>query len=401
MSHHRRAGRGFALGFIAVLVVSAALPMTALAKKPAPSTSLGQHDEQLLAEALDARAAPPSRCSSRPRVAPHRGRCERWPPPGTVRYQDAALGYIRADVPTGNVKAVAADANVQAVDLDETLHVPDPRPDAQTAPTPFSPPDAATPRDNPYMPIGDTGAAAFIDAHPTWDGRGVTVRRSRQRDHAGPPRARDHDHRRAEDRRLGDRHRLAPTRTDAIRPGSTCSPRSAGRRSRSTASRTRHRPPARTASRSSTSVTRDSAGRSATTSTATATQPAAAGSSPSCGITPQTPSGSTPTRTSSFADQTGMTDYRVNRDVGFFGTDNPATADRRVDAVRGPDRRQEQGRQHRHRVGVPRLTRGGHRRRQRPVQRRRCPAPHRARRSFPFVSACSSPAARPTPCSRA
>ena len=32
-----------------------------------------------------------------------------------------------------------------------------------------------TPRNNPYMPIGDTGAAQFIAAHPTWDGRGVTV----------------------------------------------------------------------------------------------------------------------------------------------------------------------------------------------------------------------------------
>jgi hypothetical protein len=28
----------------------------------------------------------------------------------------------------------------------------------------------------------------------------------------------------------------------------------------------------------------------------------------------------------SFADEDGMTDYRVNRDIGFFGTDNPATA---------------------------------------------------------------------------
>ena len=28
----------------------------------------------------------------------------------------------------------------------------------------------------------------------------------------------------------------------------------------------------------------------------------------------------------SFADETGMTDYKVNFDVGYFGTDNPATA---------------------------------------------------------------------------
>ena len=29
---------------------------------------------------------------------------------------------------------------------------------------------------------------------------------------------------------------------------------------------------------------------------------------------------------STFADQTAMTDYKVNCDVGYFGTDNPATA---------------------------------------------------------------------------
>ena len=38
-----------------------------------------------------------------------------------------------------------------------------------------------------------------------------------------------------------------------------------------------------------------------------------------------------------------MTDYKVNFDVGYFGTDNPATAGRRARAVRRADRRQEQG----------------------------------------------------------
>ena len=52
----------------------------------------------------------------------------------------------------------------------------------------------------------------------------------------------------------------------------------------------------------------------------------------------------------SFADEPAMTDYKVNYDVGYFGTDNPATPVARGDAVRRPDRRQEQGRQHRHRL---------------------------------------------------
>ena len=64
---------------------------------------------------------------------------------------------------------------MQALEVDSLIPLPDPRPDAQTNPTPFPAPSAATPRANPYMPIADTGAAAFTAAHPTWDGRGVTV----------------------------------------------------------------------------------------------------------------------------------------------------------------------------------------------------------------------------------
>ena len=36
-------------------------------------------------------------------------------------------------------------------------------------------PSRSIPADNPYMPIRDTGAAQFVAAHPTFDGRGVTV----------------------------------------------------------------------------------------------------------------------------------------------------------------------------------------------------------------------------------
>ncbi len=59
-----------------------------------------------------------------------------------------------------------------------------------------------------------------------------------------------------------------------------------------------------------------------------------------------------PTRTRSFADEPAMTNYKVNRDVRYFGTDNPATpvAERmpfvvQIDATLTGD-------QHRHRVGA-------------------------------------------------
>jgi hypothetical protein len=94
---------------------------------------------------------------------------------GSVAYRDDALGYIRASVPIGKAEAVTALAGVQAVDVDEVIPLPDPRPDGAVPPTPQPAPGASTPRNNPYMPVGDTGGAAFTAAHPTWDGRGVTV----------------------------------------------------------------------------------------------------------------------------------------------------------------------------------------------------------------------------------
>jgi hypothetical protein len=98
---------------------------------------------------------------------------------GTVQYREDELDYIRAVVPAGKVEAAAALNGVQTLEIDAVIPLPDPRPgdgtDGQVVPTPYPAPSAATPRDNPYMPIRDTGAAAFLAAHPTWDGRGVTV----------------------------------------------------------------------------------------------------------------------------------------------------------------------------------------------------------------------------------
>jgi subtilisin family serine protease len=65
------------------------------------------------------------------------------------------------------------------VDLDETIKQPTPDPattsgtaDAQAL---LSGPGADTPAANPYMPTAETGAVAFKQEHPTWDGRGVTI----------------------------------------------------------------------------------------------------------------------------------------------------------------------------------------------------------------------------------
>jgi hypothetical protein len=66
-------------------------------------------------------------------------------------------------------------AGIQAVDLNEVIPLDDPRPEGIQNPTPQTAPSAATPRNNAYMPVGETGAAQFTADHPTWDGRGVVV----------------------------------------------------------------------------------------------------------------------------------------------------------------------------------------------------------------------------------
>ncbi len=163
--------------WIAALGLAAMTVNAALAAKPERSGKLGQRAEQLLAQAQESGqsrvvlliALQPG--ASKQAVAAI-GRLG-----GRIDYRDDGLGYVRASVPVAQVKAVAALSSVHSVDLDELAPLPDPRPDPQgIAPiVPQVPPGPATPRNNPYMPVGETGAAQFIEAHPTWDGRGVTI----------------------------------------------------------------------------------------------------------------------------------------------------------------------------------------------------------------------------------
>ncbi|HEV8687157.1 MAG TPA: S8 family serine peptidase [Gaiellaceae bacterium] len=93
----------------------------------------------------------------------------------SIGYRDDQLGYVRASVAIDKVEQAFALAGVAAADLDRTIPVGDPRPEGVSPVLPQPPPGAATPRQNPYMPTQDTGAAQFVNAHPTWDGRGVTI----------------------------------------------------------------------------------------------------------------------------------------------------------------------------------------------------------------------------------
>jgi hypothetical protein len=48
---------------------------------------------------------------------------------GMVRYEDDDLGYVRVVVPTEQAEAAAAVDGIQGVEIDETVPLPDPRPD--------------------------------------------------------------------------------------------------------------------------------------------------------------------------------------------------------------------------------------------------------------------------------
>ena len=94
---------------------------------------------------------------------------------GSILNRDDSLGYVLARVATDKVQAVAALESIEGIDIDEIIPLEDPRPEGTVPPTPQTPPSAATPRVNGYMPTGDTGAAQFALANPTWDGRDVTI----------------------------------------------------------------------------------------------------------------------------------------------------------------------------------------------------------------------------------
>ncbi|MEU7606574.1 S8 family serine peptidase, partial [Streptomyces sp. NPDC041003] len=97
------------------------------------------------------------------------------------------LGYVRATLPTGKaeaaLKAAAKLSSVHGIDLRHEIQLPDPRPDAKgesgavkkTAAETYPAPDKNTPAKNPYNPSFETGAVDFVKDNPQADGRGVTI----------------------------------------------------------------------------------------------------------------------------------------------------------------------------------------------------------------------------------
>ncbi|SBT51931.1 S8 family serine peptidase [Micromonospora auratinigra] len=152
------------------------------AAQPTATEALGAHDAKLLDEA-EAKHAPTvtliisAKKGSAGKVAD--GLADLG---ASVSQRYDQVGFLLAKVPTAKVMKAATLPGVSAVDLDETIKLPDPA--AEVAPAgattaeqgeTLAGPGADTGAVNPYMPTNETGAEAFKAAHPTWDGRGVTI----------------------------------------------------------------------------------------------------------------------------------------------------------------------------------------------------------------------------------
>ncbi|HEX8864996.1 MAG TPA: S8 family serine peptidase [Lentzea sp.] len=93
----------------------------------------------------------------------------------TVQKTEKDVDYVKVTIPRDNAEKAAKLKSVSTVDVDGLVQLDDPRPDGSQQPAPQTPPSSSTPRTNPYMPTQDTQAAQFATAHPKWDGRGTTI----------------------------------------------------------------------------------------------------------------------------------------------------------------------------------------------------------------------------------
>src|SRR5262249_46669578 len=115
---------------------------------------------------------------------------------GRIRFRDATVGYVRADVPTGNLLAIVSDERIEAYQIASMSRaswyrdgpppanaemyrgferaIPDMRPQPERpADLPALSRDRA--RQSGYTADEDAGVRRWLEAHPTYDGRGVTI----------------------------------------------------------------------------------------------------------------------------------------------------------------------------------------------------------------------------------
>lgn len=165
--------RSISVLLCAALALSFLQSAPAAAEDPLPLSLITAHSKSLLAQATaEGRptvvilvATRPQRADSVAAALQSLG--------ATILSKDHALGYVSAQIATSRVFEASRLPDVEVLDLDEVI--PLELPDAEGGDLQVSPPGAATPGENPYMPTRDIGSPQFISANPTFDGRGTTI----------------------------------------------------------------------------------------------------------------------------------------------------------------------------------------------------------------------------------
>ncbi|MEV5969918.1 S8 family serine peptidase [Streptomyces sp. NPDC051921] len=193
----RRAARiAAAAGLVTALVAAGAAPVLA-ADDPAATSPVKTADAADKLGATDAQRLSDAEAAGTPNVtvlvATAPGATEQVAgqldavPGASVGKQDDKLGYVRATLPTAKadaaIKAATKLSSVQSVDLQAEIELDDPTPDAgttgavdgTTVTQTYPAPGKDTPAKNPYNPSFETGAVDFVKEHPKADGRGVTI----------------------------------------------------------------------------------------------------------------------------------------------------------------------------------------------------------------------------------
>jgi subtilisin family serine protease len=94
---------------------------------------------------------------------------------GVVTSSDTKLDYLKVTMPVAAAEKAARLGSVNAVDVDGLIQRDDPKPEGAADPAPQPAPGKNTPRVNPYLPNGDTYAAQFGQVFSGWDGKGTTI----------------------------------------------------------------------------------------------------------------------------------------------------------------------------------------------------------------------------------
>jgi hypothetical protein len=189
----RLARMAVAVGVVAALSAAGPIPLAlAVDAPPAAATGpgvksahdkLGSDDADLLAEAkADGDKNVTMMIATAPGQTEQVARELDAVKGGSVGRTYDGLGYVRATVPTARAdSAIAAAAklsSVHAIDLRQEIPLDDPTPGTAKSPartTGYPAPGRNTPAHNPYNPSFETGAVDFVEDHPTWDGRGITI----------------------------------------------------------------------------------------------------------------------------------------------------------------------------------------------------------------------------------